>query len=48
LVYRNEQWGKKTVGGTTTLYINSFYEKTGCVVTTSYYPGGRPSAMCAE
>ncbi|MEW6142995.1 MAG: RHS repeat-associated core domain-containing protein [Chloroflexota bacterium] len=37
----NGQRGKKTVGGTTTLYVNKYYEKTGDAVTTNYYLGGR-------
>ncbi|MEW6141995.1 MAG: hypothetical protein AB1597_02415 [Chloroflexota bacterium] len=41
----NGQRGKKTVGGTTTLYVNKYYEKTGDTVTTSYYLGNRLVAM---
>ncbi len=33
--------GKKTVGNTTTIYVNKYYEKTGSTVTTSYYLGDR-------
>ncbi len=33
--------GKKTVGSTTTIYVNKYYEKTGDTVTTSYYLGDR-------
>ncbi|MEW6143378.1 MAG: hypothetical protein AB1597_09565 [Chloroflexota bacterium] len=44
----NGQRGKKTVGGTTTLYVNKYYEKTGDTVTTSYYLGDRLVAHTLE
>ena len=32
---------KQTVGSTVTTYVNKYYEKTGTVVTTNYYLGGK-------
>ncbi len=32
---------KKTENGFTTTYVNRYYEKTGTVITTSYYLGGK-------
>jgi RHS repeat-associated protein len=36
---------KRTVGSTTTIYINQYYEKTGTEVTTHYYLGGKEIAL---
>jgi RHS repeat-associated protein len=36
---------KQTVGGTTTIYVNQYYEKTGAENTTSYYLGGKLIAI---
>jgi len=41
----NGQRGKKTADGTTTLYVNKHYEKTGDTATMSYYLGGRLAAQ---
>jgi YD repeat-containing protein len=36
---------KQTVGGVVTTYVNKYYEKTGAVVTTNYYFGGKLIAV---
>jgi RHS repeat-associated protein len=36
---------KKTVGATTTIYVNKYYEKTGTEVTSNYYLGGKLVAV---